>query len=220
VGADGSVVLCVTKGQIVFADRCAGSGRLSIVQPIKEGPVAWRTAVGKVEPPKDRCSLSRATWEKAGERAVASEKRVRLVPATELSGEKFPVSADLKRGEFTGFALDLDNDGEEDFVFAFDNTQLVAAEHEKTGKPAPYLVAGGFASATSTLYPSFFQFESGTYQGGTDTIGHVRLIGIVQIDAGSREIAVLVQAGTDYKLDLIRFRSDVQRIQTIARLCD
>ena len=53
----GDVVLCLLKGEILFSDRCSGSGRLTIVQPIKHGSIVWRYATGVVKlenesPPK------------------------------------------------------------------------------------------------------------------------------------------------------------------------
>jgi len=64
---DGTVALCLSKGAILFADRCEGSGRLSIVQPIKEGTVVWQSASGTVslenETPNAECALSRAKWD-------------------------------------------------------------------------------------------------------------------------------------------------------------
>jgi len=44
----GTVALCLSKGALLFADRCEGNGRLSIAQPVKEGTVVWRSAMGTV----------------------------------------------------------------------------------------------------------------------------------------------------------------------------
>ncbi len=38
VERNGTVVLCLSGSKILFADRCTGSGLLTIVQPFDEGP--------------------------------------------------------------------------------------------------------------------------------------------------------------------------------------
>jgi hypothetical protein len=48
VERDGTVALCLSKGSILFSDRCAGDGRLTIVEPIREGAVVWRSVAGTV----------------------------------------------------------------------------------------------------------------------------------------------------------------------------
>ena len=64
---NGCVVLCLREGEILFSDRCAGSGRLNIVQPIAEGRVVWKTVRGSIalenETSNPDCALSRARWD-------------------------------------------------------------------------------------------------------------------------------------------------------------
>jgi hypothetical protein len=89
VEPDGKVVLCVTKGEILFADRCAGKGRLTIVQPMKEGQVVWRLATGTVTLNGIQDSgrtWSQAKWDSRTERNASSGKRIELVdPAVVLA---------------------------------------------------------------------------------------------------------------------------------------
>ena len=72
VEADGKVVLCVVKGEMLFAIAAPGPAELTIVQPVKEGPVVWRFAIGTVtienELPNSDCALSRAKWNPSTER--------------------------------------------------------------------------------------------------------------------------------------------------------
>src|SRR5262245_53403733 len=79
VEPDGTVALCLAKGALLFPDRCAGRGRLTIVQPINEGPVVWRSATGTVtlDPPQDPdCARSRAKWDRKTERVVATGQKI------------------------------------------------------------------------------------------------------------------------------------------------
>ena len=36
VERNGALVLCLSNGSLLFSDRCAGDGRLTIVEPIKK----------------------------------------------------------------------------------------------------------------------------------------------------------------------------------------
>jgi hypothetical protein len=227
VERDGTVVLCLARGQILFADRCSGTGRLSIVQPIQEGEVVWRSAIGTItieneSPQNSNCALSRAKWNPKDEQAVLSGKTIRVLdPAWVLAqlDKKLPGLTDLTEGDFTAFALDLDNDGRDEIVFSASNIERLEKLNEKTGQTYPYVVMGGILQGSSR-FPRNFYFEQGTYAGGTDAIGDVSFKGVVSIAAD--DIALLVVSGNTFRglQDLIRFRDDVQRIETIQRRCD
>jgi hypothetical protein len=224
VEADGTVVLCIIKRDILFADRCTGAGRLTIVHPIQEGEIVWRTANGKVElknqtPQNPACALSHATWDQASERTVNSGKRINRLNPNDVMTSHFPVPFNVQDGELTGFAVDLDNDGKDESVFAFSNVRRLDEEFTRTNTPAQYVVTGA-VSPYETIYPQMFYFETGTYQGGTDTIGHVEFKGVVPLAPESGDIAVLARIGTDDSLqELLRFRGQVQRIQAIWYRC-
>jgi hypothetical protein len=84
VQPSGAVVLCILRGEILFADRCEGTGRLTIVQPAEEGPVVWRVATGTVTmendaPQNPDCAVSRAKWDPKSEQTVPAGKRIRKV---------------------------------------------------------------------------------------------------------------------------------------------
>src|SRR5215468_1341438 len=74
------VVLCLSKGSILFSDRCAGDGRLTIVEPIKEGAVVWRSATGTVslenETPNPQCALSHAKWDPKTEKVISTGRKI------------------------------------------------------------------------------------------------------------------------------------------------
>lgn len=234
VERDGTVVLCISRGQILFADRCAGTGRLMIVQPIEEGPVTWRTVMGTVAIANDPlqnsdCAVSRARWNPKDERAVSSAKRIRKVdPSTVLArlDKKHNGIGHLIENDFTAFALDLDNDGKDEIIFRASNVPRVAELNDKTGQAYPYVVIGGILSSRPSAYPVFpnaFHWDEGTYSGGTDAIGDVAFKGVVPIAFETGDIALLVVngPGSDGLQDLIRYRGGlVQRIQTIQRRCD
>src|SRR5215470_18646519 len=80
VERNGTVVLCLSQGSILFSDRCAGDGRLTIVEPIKEGPVVWRSATGTVslenETPNTQCALSHAKWDPKTEKVVSTGRKI------------------------------------------------------------------------------------------------------------------------------------------------
>jgi hypothetical protein len=231
---DGSVVLCLSKAQILFADRCAGTGRLMIVQPVQEGEIVWRTAVGTIaiesEPNQNPdCGVSRAKWSPRDERAVPSGKRIRKVDPSSLLtplNKQRVIKAPLLADDISAYSLDLDNDGKDEIIFTASNLDRVSRLNEKTGEESPYVVMGGITKAAFLAFggfPSTFYFEQGEYTGGTDAIGQVMLKGVVPIAPETGEIALLVLNGngSDGMQDLIRFRGGlVQRIQTIQRRCD
>jgi hypothetical protein len=227
VERNGTVVLCLSKGQFLFADRCSGTGRLSIVQPIQEGEIAWRTAIGTItieseSPQNPDCALSRAKWNPQDEQAVPSGKTIRIIdPAWVLAqlDTKHPGLADLTEGDFTAFALDLDNDGRDEIIFSASNIERLEKVNDKTGQELLYVVWGGILRGSSR-FPHDFYFDQGRYLGGTDAIGDVSFKGVVPIAAD--DIALLVVSGTGFRglQDLIRFRGEAQRIETIQRRCD
>jgi hypothetical protein len=226
VEENGTVVLCLAKGQIPFADRCSGIARLTIVQPIKEGPIVWRSAIGRIEmendaPQNPGCALGRAKWDRTTEAVVASGRRIEKLDPAAITTSRFPIPPDLHSGDLRGFQLDLDGDGIDESVFAYDNTRVAHDRHEKTGTESTFLVLGAIMSTDpARSFPHLLHHESGAYAGATDAIGAVRLKGVVQIDPASGEIAVLVESGAGYLQDLVRYRGEVQRLQTILRRCD
>jgi hypothetical protein len=233
VERDGTVVLCLARAQLLFADRCAGNGQLTIVQPIQEGEVVWRVVTGTIaieneSPQNPDCALSRAKWNPKDERATSSGKQIRKVDPSwilaALSKQNF-IKGEVTENDIDAFALDLDNDGNDEIVVSASNLERVARLNEKTGETYPYFVVGGIMRQDSRLHDAFptpFYFDQGEYAGATDAIGLVVLKGVVPIAAETGEIALLVShnngfAGTQ---DLIRFRGVVQRIETIERRCD
>src|SRR5215470_13604671 len=79
VERNGDVVLCLSNGSILFADRCTGDGRLTIVEPINEGTVVWRSATGTVSPEdhqEPECVLSYAKWDEKAEQVISTGKEI------------------------------------------------------------------------------------------------------------------------------------------------
>jgi hypothetical protein len=233
VERNGTVVLCLSKAQILFADRCAGTGRLTIVQPIQEGEIVWRTAIGTIviendSPQNPDCALSRAKWNPKDEQAAASGKRIRKVDPslilTPLSRQSY-VKAELIEDDISAFALDLDNDGKDEIILSASNLGRIARLNEKTGETYPYVVVGAIMHPSPRMpngFPAPFYFEDGEYMGGTDAIGQVLFKGVVPIAAETGDIALLavVGNGSNGTQDLLRYRGIVQRIETIERRCD
>jgi hypothetical protein len=229
VERDGTVVLCILNGEILFSDRCAGNGRLMIVQPIEEGEVVWRSAFGTVvmeneSPQNPDCALSRAKWDPTTEHAIPTGKRIRKVPtarALPLLVEKW--AGLLTESDISAFTLDLDNDGLDEMIVSASNVMRVASLHEQTGQSYRYLVIGSILRPTrkGRAYGSLFAHDEGTYEGGTDAIIGVEFKGVVPIAPGTGEIALLVRAGNMFRLmqDIVRFREEVQRIETILARC-
>jgi len=230
VERDRAVVLCLARAQLLFADRCAGAGRLTIVQPVQEGAVVWRSVVGTIvieneSPQNPDCALGRAKWNPKDERTVSSGKSIQTIDPAWVLGQMDKKSLGvehLEEGDFEAFALDLDNDGQDEIVFRASNVERVAKLYERTGAESQYVVTGGILPKSST-YPHTFYFQQRTYSGGTDTIGGVVVKGVVPIAAETGEIALLVRTGSLFRetQDLIRYRRGfVQRIETIERRCD
>jgi hypothetical protein len=233
VEPDGKVVLCLAKGELLFADKCAGTGRLSIVQPIKEGPVNWRFATGTVtlENEGPECTRSQATWDTRTERSAPSGKRIDLVdPAAVLAqldsrrpGQfdmKIPGREHLTEADVTAFALDLDNDGKDETVYVADNVPRISELNQKTQETYPYAISAGILREGSP-YPATFYSDIGEYSGGTDAIGHVVFKGVIPIALGTKEIALLFRShGMSGEQTLLRYkRGSMQVIQAIEFPC-
>jgi hypothetical protein len=222
----GEVVLCLLKGEIQFADRCAGAGRLTIVQPIRNGNIRWRTASGTVTlenetPQNPDCALSRARWDPKAERTTSAGKSIEAVDpvAVLLQMSKHPDVVHFAEQDVTAFALDLDNDGEQEIVFIASNVRRVAEANEKTGQPQQYAIMGGVLGKNAE-YPSTFFFGRGEYIGATDAIGRAAIVGVVSISPSTQEIALLVETG-DKSQALVRVRrGSLQRIETYSSRCD
>jgi hypothetical protein len=229
VGRNGAVLLCLAKGSILFSDRCAGEGRLTIVEPMREGTVVWRSVTGTVslEPPNAGCAESRAKWDPKAENVISTGKKItkadRAAVLKRLSLGKITEGADLTEEDVTAFALDLDNDGKDEIVFVASNLMRVAKLWERDKQTRPYATFAGILPARTDLnYPDLFYTDHGDYLGGTDAIGSVVLEGVVSLSPGTGEIGLLVTAGpaSDGKQTLIRYRySSVQRIETIRFIC-
>jgi hypothetical protein len=226
VEGNGAVVMCIAKGELLFADRCEGNGRLTIVQPMEEGEIVWRTAVGAVvmqneSPQNPACALARAKWDPTVERSVRTGKWINR--ADRRSVVMTLKEPNVTEADVTAFSLDLDNDGREEIVFAVDTVPRVADLNEKTKKTYPYVVIGGIRTKGSQVSHRF-SFERGAYSGGTDAIGHVSFKGIVPIATNEGEMIALLVRDTsplDGKQALIRFRQDtIQRTDTIEFVCN
>jgi hypothetical protein len=229
VERDGTVALCLFKGAILFSDRCAGSGRLTIVQPVKEGTVVWRSAIGTVSLENNtqnaECALSRAKWDPITEGVVSTGRKItKTDPSALLERLNKTVLKDAKlvESDIAAFELDLDNDGKEETVFVASNLKRVSNDNSKDGKEYPYMTRAGILPRTSN-YPVVFFGDQGVYSGGTDAIGDVVIKGVVPIAPGTGEIALLIKAGSglDGAQTLVRYRNGlVQRIDTIEFVCN
>jgi hypothetical protein len=237
VERNGSVAFCLSGGSILFSDRCAGKGRLTVVEPIKEGTVVWRSAIGTVSlenPPNTQCPLSHAKWDPKSEQVISAGRKITKIDRTtllkRLHRSMLPNVEELIEDDITAFALDLDNDGEEEIVFVASNLARVdeqwererlADQYERDEKAHPYVTLAGILPKGSD-FPVSFYFDHGDYAGGTDAIGSVTLKGVVSISPGTGEIALLIRAGTgfDRTQSLIRYwHGLLQRIDTIAFTC-
>jgi hypothetical protein len=230
VERNGTVVLCLSKGAILFADRCAGDGRLTIVEPIKEGPVVWRSVTGTVslenETANPDCALGQAKWDSKTEKAVSTGRKItkadRAALLQKLTSHNFPAGSEFVEGDITAFTIDLDNDGKEEIVFAASNLDRVAKLWASDQKTRLYAVYAGIMPVNSD-FPSFFFTGHGSYEGGTDSFDSATLKGVVSISPGTGEIAVLAEAGDGFsgKQSLIRYwHGTVLKIDTILRTCD
>ena len=223
VEPNGTVVLCLVNGEILLPDRCAGTGSLAIVQPIKEGEVVWVSATGVVakesqSPENPDCAVSRATWDSTSERTTSTGRKLRKIPSEAVAqqlGKIQPGNAELMPEDISAFGLDLDGDGREDIVYAADNVSRIDKLNEKTGKPHPYFVQGGIFNGHAPIYPSTFLHDIGEYLGGTDAVSQVVLKGIVPIAPDSDNLAVLAKTGTGLGGDQSLVWFDEKRLQKI-----
>jgi hypothetical protein len=227
VERNGTVVLCLSSGSVLFSDRCAGDGRLTIVEPIKEGPVVWRSVMGTVslEPPNSQCALSHAKWDPKTEKVISTGRKItktdRVALLQRLSQMKVPGAAELIEDDITAFALDLDNDGKQEIVFAASNLSRLDTLFQRDKKTRTYATLAGILP-DGAPYPVFFHFGHGDYKGGTDAFGPVTLKGVVSLSPGTGEIALLITGSSSYnEQTLIRYRfGTVQKIETILFTCD
>jgi hypothetical protein len=231
VERSGAVVLCLSKGSILFSDRCAGDGRLTIVEPIKEGAVVWRSATGTVsrenETQSPACALSRAKWDPKAEQVVSTGRKIKKTDQTallkRLNEGKLPEVAELvAEDDITAFALDLDGDGKDEIVFVASNFTRLNDLWMRDKETRRYVILGGILPAGSS-YPTLFYRESGDYDGGTDATGPITLKGTVSISPGTGEIALLIRGGGAFEGNqtLIRYRNwTVQKIDTIEYICN
>ena len=226
---DGTVALCLSKGALLFADRCEGDGRLSIVQPIKEGAVVWRSALGTIalenDTPNKECALSHAKWDPKSEEVVATGKKITKVDKADLVKrlkQQMLKEVDVVEGDITAFGLDVDGDGKEEIVFVASSPERAADRYANDDKRVPFFVYGGILESGSQ-YPAIFYNDHGDYQGATDAIGTLTIKGVVPIAPGTGELALLIKGGSGLigAQTLIRYRSGTaQRIETIAFTCN
>jgi hypothetical protein len=231
VERSGSVALCLSKGALLFGDRCAGDGRLTIVEPIKEGAVVWRSAAGTVslenETQNSQCALSHAKWDPKAENVVSTGRKITKIDGAtllkRLSGSKLPEVAELVEGDdITAFMLDLDGDGKDETVFVASNFTRLDDVWQRKKETLHYAILGGILREDAT-FPTLFYRESGDYNGGTDATGPITLKGVVSISPGTGEIALLIRGGGAFEgnQSLIRYRnSSLQKIDTIEYTCD
>jgi hypothetical protein len=229
VEREGTVALCLSKGALLFADRCEGNGRLSIVQPFKEGAVVWRSAMGMVslenDTPNAECALSHAKWDPKTEEVISTGRKIAKIDRTSLMErlkQNLLKDAKVVEDDIAAFALDLDGDGKEEIVFVASNLKRLADHDSGDSKPVPYFVYAG-ALAKDSAFPTLFYNDRGDYAGGTDAIGDVTIKGVVPIAPGTGEIALLIKAGSGLSgaQTLVRYRFGVvQRIDTIEFTCN
>ena len=174
VEPSGAVVLCVSNGEILLPDRCTGTGRLLIVQPIREGEVVWASATGVISmenasPQNPDCALSRAKWDASTERITPTGRKLRKIPPEAVVQQLrriYAGDADLMPVDVSVFGLDLDNDGREDIIYAADNVPRISKLNEQTEKPYRYFAQGGIFNGRLPEYPSTFMHETGEYLAG------------------------------------------------------
>jgi hypothetical protein len=185
-------------------------------------------------PPNTQCPLSHAKWDPKSEQVISAGRKITKIDRTtllkRLHRSMLPNVEELIEDDITAFALDLDNDGEEEIVFVASNLARVdeqwererlADQYERDEKAHPYVTLAGILPKGSD-FPVSFYFDHGDYAGGTDAIGSVTLKGVVSISPGTGEIALLIRAGTgfDRTQSLIRYwHGLLQRIDTIAFTC-
>lgn len=228
VEPEGTVAFCLSQGALLFADRCEGSGRLSIVQPIRVGAVVWRSVVGVVsldnDTPNPECALGHAKWDPKNEEAISTGKKIAKADRGELLKlfkQNLLKDADVVENDIEAFTLDLDNDGQEETIFTVSNLGRLA-DHSADDKPIPYYAYAGVLPGNS-LFPTLFYNDRGDYIGGTDAIGDAAIKGVVPIAPDTGEIALLIKAGSGLSgtQTIIRYRlGTVQRIDTIEFSCN
>jgi hypothetical protein len=228
VERNGTVAFCLSKGALLFADRCEGNGRLSLVEPIKEGTVVWRSAMGTVSLENgtpNTCALSHAKWGPKSEEVISTGRKITKFDRADLLKRLKPnllKEVEVAEDDITAFALDLDNDGKEEIVFVASSLKRVADHYSEEGKPVPYFVYAGVLT-NNAPFPTLFYNDRGDYTGGTDAIGDVTIKGVVPIAPGTGEIALLIKTGSGLSgtQTLIRYRFGVaQRIDTIEFTCN
>jgi hypothetical protein len=227
VERNGAVAFCLSKGSILFADRCEGTGRLTIVEPIKEGPVVWRSATGTVSleniTSSPQCALSRAKWDPKAEQVISTGRKISKADRTDLLkrlSHYYLKAADFVESDLTAFMLNLDNNSKEEIVFVASDLPRLAEQWERDKTTRPYEIAAGVLP-NGTDIPTLFHSGHGDYTGGTDAIGTVNIKGIAPISPGTGEIALLANGWQDGGQSLIRYRSGtVQRIDTIEYTCN
>ena len=223
VERNGAVVLCVSNGEILFPDRCAGTGRLSIVQPIEEGELTLVSATGVVSienrmPPNPDCAMSYAKWDPKTEQAKSTGRKIRKIPPEAVAQQLNKVyvgRANFMPEDVSAFGLDLDNDGREDIIYVTDNLSRLADLHEKTKQVYPYFLEGGIFRGQSPNFPSPFFHDEDEYRGATDAIGGVTLKGIVPLGATSSELAILAKTGSPLHGDQALVWLGAQRVQRL-----
>lgn len=226
---EGTVAICMSKGALLFPDRCKGSGRISIVQPIKEGAVVWRSAIGTVslENPSENpeCALSHAKWDPKNEEVISTGRKIAKVDRANLLArlkQSLLKDVDVVEDDIMAFALDLDGDGKDETVFEVSNLKRLI-DRDPTGEKTVRYFAYVGALKQESRYADVFYGGEGDYSGGTDTIGDLTIKGVVPIAPGTGELALLMKVGSglDGKQTLIRYRSGlVLRIETIEFTCN
>src|SRR5262249_2602418 len=215
VESDGSLVLCLSNGSILFSDRCTGDGRLTIVEPIKEGTVVWRSATGTVslenQTPDPECALSHAKWDQEAEQIISTGKNITKADRTVLLNQLKPFlgGAELIENDITAFALDLDNDGKQETVFEASNLTRVAQKNR------PWVTLVGILSDRAP--PTLLYSDRGDYVDDPNGVefGSATAIGVVPISPETGEIALLISTRSENpQHTLIRYRyGNVQRIE-------
>jgi hypothetical protein len=230
VERNGTVALCLSVGALLFPDRCAGNGRLSIVQPIEEGTVVWRSVTGMISlenaTPNPECALSHAQWDSKQEEVISTGKKITKVDKSDLLKrlkQQMLKDADVVEGDInTAFGLDLDGDGKEEIVFVASSLERVADHYANDDKPVPFFVYGGILE-NGSQYPAIFYNDHGDYLGATDTIGSLIIKGVVPIAPGTGELALLIKGGSGLfgAQTLVRYRfGNAQRIETFEFTCN
>ena len=228
VGPKGNVVLCLSKGDILHADTCAGTGRLRIVQPLRPGRLVWRSAAGSVTleneaPQNPDCALSRAKWDTKAERPADSGKRIGAIDpvAVLLQMSKSDYVRHLQEGDVTAFTIDLDGDGNDEIVFVASSLQRAVEASAKAGsQPQDYVVVGGILRK-DLPYALPFHFEQGKYPANDVFPSRVTIDGVVPMAPGEIGLVVRIGSHVSDTGKLVRFRRhDLQQIDFITKTCD